>query len=252
MADDLADDLQACRALLSEIASSLKWAAGAGWWPSRRWVGEPAGREMRLADAEAERRDQVPGRPDDIGLADYAARAAVRAAGPKLSEASQHLGRVTVLCAASWGARTVPRLAAVHRSSTLAELLAAVATVDRQAEHALASGADRLNAPARARAASEAQRALRVLDGIDRGLDRWAELSPAGRSLPVSLCVTCLHRPRPVRAGKLHGRECDTCATWRARHNGRTRPQSLDDRDREAVAEAQRRRDAAGMGYGWS
>lgn len=247
---DPAATVAACHASLRGIDEGLRWAYSAGWYPGRRWVGEAAGREMHLAGDDDN--DHVPGPTHDIGTGDYRARAAVRRVGPGLTDTSAHLSRVLVVLAAAYRMREAPKGVALPAVCPLDALLRGVRQVGAQLDVVdTLAPCDRLNDFARAHVDGHLTIASQGLDRLARGLDRWADGVKEARSLPVALCHTCKRRPRPLRKGKLHGRECDTCATYRYR-NGHPRPTTLDDDDRQAVTDAQARRQAAGMGYGWS
>lgn len=240
----------AAQASLGRIAEGVRWAYSAGWYPGRRWVGEPAGQEMHLAQDDS---DRVPGAVHDIGRGDYRARSAVRRVGPGLSESSAQVADALLVLSAAYRWRQVPKGVALPAACPLDSLLRGVRQVDAQLD--LASGASpygRLNDFAMAHFAGRLTNAADRLARVAHGFDRWTDGIRESRALPVSLCHTCHRRPRPMRNGKLHGRECDTCATYRYRHGGNARPTCLDDDDRQAVIEAKARRTAAGMGYGWS
>jgi hypothetical protein len=239
-----------CAKALDRIGDGLCWAYSAGWYPGRRWVGEPRGAAMHLALADND--DRVAGARDDIGMGDYAARRAVRAAGPALTTASSKVGEAVVVVAAAHRIRYFPGPATVRSVESLDDLRRAVRQIDAQLDLLTeAEVAAALNSVALAYVVDRLSSAEGLFGSIERRLSRWAESVPESRDLPTPLCVTCEFRPRPIRKGVIAGRECDTCATYRYRHKGQARPKSLDAEARNAVAEARRRRAAAGEGWGW-
>lgn len=251
----LVDD---CRTALRRVEEGTRWAYSAGFYPSRRWVGEPPGREMHVAGSDDVDDDKVPGPTHDVGLADYSARQAVLRVPGALSQASAHLYGATAVVAAANRLREVPKATAVPGWAPLEVTLHSIGVVDFQLDVLEAADLDTLNNQAARHVAGLIRKALQTLDAVAAGLDRWAEGAKTGRDLPVAMCRTCQARPRPLDAkGRIDGAECKTCATWRARHNGQTRPPTEDMvRDengkwvRPEVA-AKARRDAQGVGHGW-
>lgn len=242
--------VHACSKTLARVDEGLRWAYSAGWFPSRRWTGEPRGSDMRLAGPVQS--DKVAGPKDDIGMGDYHARRAVRSAGPSLTTASANIGRALQVLALAHHLRAIPgptRLFAVESIDTLAR---AVRQVGAQLDVLAAGGFGALNDLSTAYVVARLTNAESVLLGIDRRLSRWSESVPESRDIPTPLCVTCERRPRPLRKGVVVGRECDTCATYRYRHKGQARPKSLDKDDRQSVIDAAGRRAAAGQGWGMS
>ena len=238
-----------CSLALARVADGLRWAFAAGWYPGRRWIGEPKGAEMRLALADDD--DRVRGPRDDIGMGDYKARQVVRGAGPKLTVLSRTVGRVVAADAVAHRARAVPRCVDLPNITDLADIGRAVRQLDAQLDRLTMPGAfAAFNDLALAWASGELTRARDLLTGLERSLARWADAVPESKALPTPMCVTCNLRPRPVRKGAVAGRECDTCATWRHRHKGKPRPTSLDADDRRTANEARLRRAAAGQGWG--
>ena len=240
-----------CRDLLARVDEGVRWAYSAGWYPGHRWVGEPPGREMYLANADEDRRDHVPGAPHDIGLGDYKARQAVRRVGPGLTKASAFLEDACELVAVAQGTGQIPRAVVLEDVIPLAAINRAVPQINAQLSFLLDHKPD-LTPEARKYVAGRIVQARTNLSTLAAGLDRWAAHVPESKTLPVRLCKTCQSRPCPVRNGRIVSKECDTCATWRYRHKGHTRPPTLDDRDRDAPKDAQARRVAAGEGWGWS
>ena len=238
-----------CGRSLDRIGDGIRWAYSAGWYPGRRWTGEPRGAEMRLALAAND--DRVAGARDDIGMGDYSARRAVRSAGPALSTASARIGEALAVVAAAGRFRSFPRPVALGAVESLDALDRALRQLDAQLEVLAAANLDTLNDLAGSYVAARLSTAEGVLVSIERRLARWSDGVPESRELPTPLCVTCERRPRPIRRGVVAGRECDTCATYRYRHKGQARPKALDNDDRRATAEAAKRRAAAGQGWGW-
>lgn len=241
--------VRACHKALGRIGDGIRWAYCAGWYPGRRWTGEPRGAEMRLALPADD--DRVAGARDDIGMGDYNARRAVRSAGPALSIASERIGEALAVIAAANRFRSFPRRVALASVESLDALDRALRQLDAQLDTLDAADLGALNDLAVAYVAGRLSTAEGVLVSIERRLARWSDGVPESRELPTPLCVTCERRPRPIRRGVVVGRECDTCATYRYRHKGQARPKTLDNDDRRAAAEAAKRRAAAGQGWGW-
>jgi hypothetical protein len=234
---------------LARVDDGLRWAFSAGWYPTRRWIGEPKGAEMRLARPDDD--DRVAGARDDIGMGDYAARRVVRAAGPRLSTASATVGEVVAAVAAARRSGHFPRPVSVASLDSLDALTRATRQLSYQLDLVYDAGAFALfNSVALAWAHGKLTSTADLLTALERSLARWTEGVPESRSVPIALCVTCDLRPRPIRKGVVAGRECDTCATWRYRHKGQARPKALDKDDRAAATAARQRRAAAGLGWG--
>lgn len=242
--------VHACSKTLARVDEGLRWAYSAGWFPARRWTGEPRGSDMRLAGPVQS--DKVAGPKDDIGMGDYHARRAVRSAGPSLTIASTNIGRALQVLALAHHLRAIPGPIRLHAVESIDALTRAVRQVDAQLDVLDACGFDALNNISTAYVVARLSSAESVLVGIDRRLSRWSESVPESRELPTPLCVTCERRPRPLRKGVVVGRECDTCATYRYRHKGQARPKKLDNDERREAVEAGKRRAAAGQGWGWS
>lgn len=259
MRADLAALVGDCHKALRRVEEGTRWAYSAGFYPGRRWVGEPPGREMRVGGSRETDDDQVPGPTHDVGMGDYEARRAVSNVTRKLSEASGFVWSASAVVGAANRLREVPKGTTLRSSAPLSTILSAITQVQAQldvvgvAEHSI------LNDQAANHVGKLLHKALSRLDSAAAGLDRWADNVKPSRQLPVAMCRTCELRPRPLDAkGHLAGPECSTCASWRARHDGKTRPQTEDMvRDekgkwvRPEVA-AKTRRDAAGVGFGWS
>lgn len=250
-----------CRDLLHRVDEGVRWAYSAGWYPGHRWVGEPPGQDMFLAppspkhpetEEERQRRlDSVPGAKHDIGMGDYNARESVARVGPGLTKASAFLEDACEVVGAASGANEIPSSVILEPVIPLAAINKAVPQMNAQLGFLL-DNRPNLTDQAKKYVAGRIVQARSNLATLVAGLDRWASNVPESRKLPVTLCKTCTIRPCPVRKGKVVSRECDTCHSWRYRHGGKTRPPSLDDREKAAPSEAQSRRLAAGEGWGWS
>lgn len=250
------DDLMAlvvdCTVTVDKIGNGLRWAYSAGWFPARRWVADPPGQDMRLAKATRDDDDRVPGPVDDIGLADYHARAAVRAAGPRLYEASSLIDAAVIVAAVGTGMTTMPAAVVARQPNLVGDYLRSLRQIDAQLGFLELGRIRAVGSPQQRSMLRVVEKAAWVLAGVESRLDLWAEQARVNRALPVSMCVTCKLRPRPVRKGRVVAKECDTCATWRYRHGGSVRPLTEDDAEREEPRRAQERRAAAGAGWGWS
>lgn len=241
-----------CADLLKRVDDGLRWAYSAGYYPAHRWVGEPPGREMYLASADEDRRDHVPGAPHDIGQGDYRARQTVQRAATLLSRASEQLEDASLVVAMASDRPEVPKSLSVAPTDAMGDFVAVTARLSVQFDWLRQTNVD-LPERANKRVNGRLVQARSALASIAAQLDRWADHVPEAKQLPPTLCRTCDYRPCPIRNGRIVSRECDTCATWRYRHNGRTRPPSLDDKlKKDLPKDAQARRVAAGEGWGWS
>lgn len=238
-----------CIKTLDRVHDGLRWAFSAGWYPGRRWIGEARGAEMRIARPESD--DRVKGAKHDIGMGDHRARETVRAAGPRLSKASEEVGKVLGVCVVAFDLRLCPRSVGTVTFDGISTIDTAVRRLDHQLDFVTACPmVPQFNHLALRWATDHMRRAESLLGAVNGSLARWADSVPESRTVDLPLCVTCGRRPRPLRRGVVVGRECDTCATYRYRHKGQARPKSLDKDDRQAVIDAAGRRAAAGQGWG--
>lgn len=93
-------------------------------------------------------------------------------------------------------------------------------------------------------------RLVTIRSNLDRAVRGMTKALDSG-----STVVYTAHRERPCRTCGIRERaskkaECNTCATWRARHDGATRPITLDTGPLNEARAAQARRMARGEGWG--
>lgn len=252
-----------CADLLKRVDDGIRWAYSAGYYPRHRWVGEPPGRDMFLAESEPapkdeteeerqRRLDKIPGALRDIGQGDYRARQTVQRAATLLSRASEQLEDASLVVALASDRPEVLKALSVAPTGPMGDFLALTNRLSAQIDWLQQANVD-LPQRANKHVNGRLVQARSALASIAAQLDRWADHVPQSKQLPPTLCRTCDYRPCPIRNGRIVSRECDTCATWRYRHNGRTRPPSLDDKlKQDSPKDAQARRVAAGEGWGWS
>lgn len=220
---------------LATLTEQARWAYTHGYWKAGR--GLDAERGVDLSESEDDRIDRTP--KYDIEVGNHAAKVAYQAA-------VRAVQRADVLVASLVDGPQPPliRLSVFSRP----DQLALVARNARwRCEHATIPNQKRVN------------RVRTTIDKAVRGLSKAMGDGVKDKVAHVEAekCSTCKIRDRAehtnVDGAKTLRRqgECETCARWRARNNGQTRPAAKLDGDwlNEARA-AQARRRARGEDWG--
>lgn len=205
------------------IADQARWAHTHGWWAEGHGLDSEHGTD--LSRTEHQRQD---GPTYDIEIGSHPARVAYQHAATTVARCDVLLAAVIV----DQGGRAQPPLLPLNTYSPPTVLAQVAGHAAWRATH------------------TEPHRRLdavrKSLDRTVRGLGKALDHGPIPyTSHQQSPCRTCTIRDRAPRKA-----ECDTCATWRARHGGATRPADLDLGPLNEARAAQARRLARGEGWG--
>lgn len=211
---------------LARILDEARWAHTHGYHAAGRGLDAEHGTDLSRTEV-----DRSSGPVFDLEVGDHRARVAYQHAVKVIRRADLDLARAL----AGDGVTKQPPL--TRRTDVMHPV-----DLERMARH-LAWRLDNADEKRHAAVLYRIGRALdRSVRALITALDRGAQPYTAHKESP---CKTCGIRERAKRKT-----ECDTCATWRARHGGAARPKRLDEDSINVARAAQQRRLQRGEGWG--
>lgn len=220
--------VEAVLADLDKLVDQAMWAHAAGYGKAGR--GLDAERGVDLSKTEKERED---GPTFDLQIGDHGCRVAYQRAVRAVSRSDRLAAGLLLRQGVTMQLPYEP----------LNDYAAPFYL--RRAAHRLRWRLDRVDADQHRRLTTMRTALDRAIRGLSKALDYGPTTSyTAHRENP---CRTCGIRERVAKKA-----ECATCATWRVRHDGKTRPVELDLGPVRQARAAQARRAARGEGWGES